>query len=206
MVTVSAPDVEAALSCVARFSDHLGAARIALILRGDLDAWATSKPWVAELPFFGALREWKLERVRDLISALVELGMVARGHSEKPTLSLTDNGRAVLAGNDTCRVELEPESAPGRATQGRLRPSSTALGASDLDAEALALLEALRKWRLETARRTEVPPYVVFHDKTLTEIALRRPTSNPELALVPGIGPAKLERYGPDLLAILGGE
>lgn len=206
MVTVSAPDVEAALSCVARFSDHLGAARIALILRGDLDAWATSKPWVAELPFFGALREWKLERVRDLISALVELGMVARGHSEKPTLSLTDNGRAVLAGNDTCLVELEPESAPGRATQGRLRPSSKALGASDLDAEALALLEALRKWRLETARRTEVPPYVVFHDKTLTEIALRRPTSNPELALVPGIGPAKLERYGPDLLAILGGE
>jgi ATP-dependent DNA helicase RecQ len=129
--------------------------------------------------------------------------VVARGHSEKPTLSLTESGRAVLAGKDSYLVELEPEAAPGRTTSGGRRPISNAVAAGDFNAEALALLEALRQWRLETARRTEVPPYVVFHDKTLAEIAVRRPTSTPELALVPGIGPAKLERYGPDLLAIL---
>jgi superfamily II DNA helicase RecQ len=75
-----------------------------------------------------------------------------------------------------------------------------------LPGEALALLEALRQWRLETARRTEVPPYVIFHDKTLAEIARRQPASTHDLAQVPGVGPAKLERYGTDLLAVLGRE
>jgi ATP-dependent DNA helicase RecQ len=204
MVTIAAADVEAALACVARFSDHLGAARIAVILRGDLDAWAASKPWVAELPFFGALRGWRLDRIRDLVASLVELGMVDRGHSEKPTLSLSENGRAVLAGHDTCLVEMEPESISVHATSGPQRRSPKSASAGDLDAGALVLLEALRQWRLETARRTEVPPYVVFHDKTLEEMARRRPTSTPALSLVPGIGPTKLERYGSDLLAILG--
>ena len=203
-ITVAAPDVEAALAGVARFADHLGAARIALILRGERDAWARSKPWVAELPFFGALREWELERIRDLVSALVELELVARGHSEKPTLSLSENGRAVLARKEICLVELE--LAPGPATSRRRRPSSKGPAGSGLPGEALALLEALRQWRLETARRTEVPPYVIFHDKTLAEIARRRPASTHDLAEVPGVGPAKLERYGTDLLAVLSRE
>jgi len=191
---------------VARFSDHLGATRIAVILRGDIDAWAAAKPWVVELPFFGALRGWRLERIRDLLASLVELGMVDRGHGEKPTLSLSENGRAVLAGHDTGVVELEPESTSVHATSGSKRRAPKSASAGDLDAEARALLEALRQWRLETARRTEVPPYVVFHDKTLEEMARRRPTSTPALSLVPGIGPTKLERYGSDLLAILGSD
>ncbi len=204
MITVAVHDVEAALACVARFADHLGAARIALILRGELDAWARSKPWIAELPFFGALKEWELERVRDLVSALVELGLVARGHSEKPTLSLSENGRAVLARKEIRSVELELPAGPVAAP--RRRSSLRQPSRSGLTGDALALLEALRQWRLATARRTEVPPYVIFHDKTLAEIAQRRPASTHDLAQVPGIGPAKLERYGPDLLAILGME
>ena len=63
--------------------------------------------------------------------------------------------------------------------------------------------EALRRWRLETARRTQVPPYVVFHDRTLAEIARRDPTSTAALATIPGIGPAKLDRYGEAVLAAL---
>jgi superfamily II DNA helicase RecQ len=48
-----------------------------------------------------------------------------------------------------------------------------------------------------------VPAYVVFHNATLAEIAERRPRTLAELALVPGVGPAKLERYGHDVLAAL---
>jgi DNA helicase-2/ATP-dependent DNA helicase PcrA len=62
---------------------------------------------------------------------------------------------------------------------------------------------ALRTWRLERARADEVPPYVVFHNSTLAEIAQRRPTTLAELAGVPGVGPTKLERYGEDVLAAL---
>jgi DNA helicase-2/ATP-dependent DNA helicase PcrA len=62
---------------------------------------------------------------------------------------------------------------------------------------------ALKKWRLERAKSDEIPAYVVFHNSTLAEIAERRPQTIAELASVPGVGPAKLERYGRELLDAL---
>jgi DNA helicase-2/ATP-dependent DNA helicase PcrA len=64
---------------------------------------------------------------------------------------------------------------------------------------------ALKEWRLARARADEVPAFVVFSDRTLAELAARTPRTLAELAAVPGIGPAKLERYGPELLAELAG-
>jgi len=63
---------------------------------------------------------------------------------------------------------------------------------------------ALKRWRLERARADEVPAYVVFHNSTLAEIAGRRPRTMRDLATVPGVGPTKLERYGDDVLSLLG--
>jgi ATP-dependent DNA helicase RecQ len=199
-LTVAPAAVEAAIACVARFKGHLGAARIALILRGQLDAWVTSKPWVKELVSFGALRDWDLERIRDLVSTLVELGVIVRGHGEKPTLSVTHTGVAFLAGEQSLTVELEvgasrPPAKRGRVSNGRI--------AGDLTDDALARFDALRQWRLDTARLAKLPPYVIFHDKTLAEIARSRPTSIADLAAVSGIGPAKLERYGSAVLAAI---
>jgi len=74
---------------------------------------------------------------------------------------------------------------------------------ADPDDPVFALL---KKWRLERARQDEVPAYVVFHNSTLAEIAARRPGSLSDLASVPGVGPAKLERYGEEVLSALGGE
>jgi DNA helicase II / ATP-dependent DNA helicase PcrA len=64
-------------------------------------------------------------------------------------------------------------------------------------------VQALKEWRLARAREDEVPAYVVFNDRTLAELAARTPRTLAELAAIPGIGPAKLERYGPELLARL---
>ena len=197
-LAVAPSDVEAAIACVARFKGHLGAARIALILRGQLDAWATSKPWVQDLAFFGALRDWDVERIRDLVSTLVELGLIVRGHGEKPTLSVSRTGLALLAGEHSVAVELEV--GPSRPAPTRSRVSK-GLTAGDLTGEAVMRFEALRQWRLDAARRARLPPYVIFHDKTLAEIARTRPVSMADLAAIPGIGPAKLERYGAAVLA-----
>lgn len=70
-------------------------------------------------------------------------------------------------------------------------------------AEAPEGFEALKAWRLRRARADEIPAYVVFHNSTLEEIAGRRPQSLAELAAVPGVGPAKLERYGEEVLKLL---
>jgi ATP-dependent DNA helicase UvrD/PcrA len=69
--------------------------------------------------------------------------------------------------------------------------------------EQTPAVQALREWRLARARADEVPAYVVFNDRTLAELAARTPRTLAELSAVPGIGPAKLERYGAELLAQL---
>jgi DNA helicase-2/ATP-dependent DNA helicase PcrA len=69
--------------------------------------------------------------------------------------------------------------------------------------EQTPAVQALREWRLSRARADEVPAYVVFNDRTLAELAARTPRTLAELAAIPGIGPAKLERYGTELLAQL---
>ena len=66
-----------------------------------------------------------------------------------------------------------------------------------------ARFEALRQWRSEVAREHNLPAYVVFHDATLVEIAERRPTTRTGLASIGGVGPAKLDRYAGQVLAVI---
>ena len=75
-----------------------------------------------------------------------------------------------------------------------------------LSREGRVLFEALRRHRLALAREEGVPPYVIASDRTLREIALLQPQSLEELELAHGIGPAKREKYGADLLAVVRGE
>jgi ATP-dependent DNA helicase RecQ len=79
----------------------------------------------------------------------------------------------------------------------------SAIAAGALDPAAKALWDELRTWRLEEARRQELPPYVIFHDSTLTEMARLRPVSLAALAGISGIGRSKLDRYGSTLIAIV---
>ncbi|MGB8004747.1 MAG: ATP-dependent DNA helicase UvrD2 [Gaiellaceae bacterium] len=65
------------------------------------------------------------------------------------------------------------------------------------------LYAALKRWRLQRATADDLPAYVVFHNSTLAEIAGRRPRDLSELSVVPGVGPAKLERYGSDVLGVV---
>jgi len=65
------------------------------------------------------------------------------------------------------------------------------------------VVASLRAWRLEIARHSGVPPYVVLHDVTIEAIASLRPSSLKELLSVPGLGPVKAGRYGPSLLAVV---
>jgi DNA helicase-2/ATP-dependent DNA helicase PcrA len=98
---------------------------------------------------------------------------------------------------------LETARPPRRAAGVRVLPGApmaTAAAAPDD-----ALLEALRRWRRERATADEVPAYVVFHDTTLAEIAEERPRTLPALRRVRGMGPMKLERYGPEILAVIEG-
>ncbi len=102
----------------------------------------------------------------------------------------------------TARRPSAGRSPAGHASTTRVRvlpgaPLATAAPTDD------ALLEALRTWRRDRARDDAVPAYVVAHDSTLTDIADARPRTLPALRRVRGMGPAKLEKYGPEILAVI---
>ena len=86
----------------------------------------------------------------------------------------------------------------GRAAGRSQEPADVAL-----DDEAAPLFEALRTLRGELARADQVPAYVVFPDRTLAEMAVRRPRSLHGLGDIRGVGPAKLEKYGERFLAVI---
>ena len=198
--TVPTADIAAALACLARFDGHLGAARLAALLRGADDAWTRQRGWVTEAPFFGALRAWSTEGVRELLATLIDEGCVQRSSGERPVLSMTALGRAVLDGNSDLEVAIEVVG-----TLQRQLPAGAGSG-EPLAGEDGERFERLRVWRRTTSMAEGVPAYVVFADRTLRELAVRNPATTHALGAVPGIGPAKLAKYGADVLRVLRGE
>ena len=69
--------------------------------------------------------------------------------------------------------------------------------------EEVDLFERLKAWRRVVANRLNLPPYVIFHDKTLWAISRARPSTDDELLAVKGVGQSHIDRYGPDLLQLI---
>jgi len=188
---VAVDAVVAGLAAVARFSGRVGLANVAAVLGGRRTRWSAAQPWVQELPFHGALKKWSDERVRQLLAELVGAGLARQSSGEYPVVELTPAGREAMTSGTLPRLMLPayPATLGGQA------------GApTDVSAETL---DRLRRWRLETARAAGVPAYVVFHDSTLTAIAVARPASLSALLRVPGVGDSKLRRYGEEVLDVL---
>jgi ATP-dependent DNA helicase RecQ len=183
---VPAEAVQAALAATARFSGRVGLANVAAVLGGRRTKWSTAQPWVQELPFHGALNRWKEERIRLLLSGLINAGLARQSSGEYPVVEITSTGRQAL----TART-LPPLTLPVELKTVQPEDVST------------EMLDRLRRWRLETARAAGVPAYVVFHDATLTAIASAKPASMAELLRVSGVGESKLRKYGEELLEII---
>ena len=181
--------VRAALAGAARFSGRIGLVNLAAVLGGRETKWTREHAWVREVPAHNTLPGWSEERVRRLFGELIDVGLVGQTPGQYPMVMLTDLGREVLAGRTEAVVAL-PE----------LPPVAVPATAADADPN---LFERLRRWRTEIARQNGVPPYVVFHDRALAELATRRPADLEQMATVPGVGPAKLARYGDELLLLL---
>jgi len=115
------------------------------------------------------------------------------------SISLTDKCRPILRGEESVLFRKDPM--PRRASRKKKQDLVEKLG----DAEA-TLFERLRQYRLELARANEVPPYTIFHDSTLIEMAELRPQTRDQLAMVGGVGLVKLRKYGEGFLAILQGK
>src|SRR5690606_20998183 len=122
------------------------------------------------------------------------------------SLVLTPKSRGVLRGEVAVALRHDPApSVAGPRTPGEARSRGAGRGrvSAELSGVELELFEGLRGWRKRTADEQGVPPYVIFHDATLRQIAEQRPRALAALARVSGVGATKLERYGPGVLAVM---
>jgi ATP-dependent DNA helicase RecQ len=149
------------------------------------------------LSVYGVGENLSVDAWRGILRQALALGLLTVDLEGYGTLALTEASRAVLKGERT--LMLRPV-ATKRAKASRQR-TTTAAQLDALPPDALARFEHLRAWRGRTAREHNVPAYVIFHDATLREIALRNPDSLDALAEVSGVGARKLEIYGPDVVA-----
>jgi ATP-dependent DNA helicase RecQ len=117
-------------------------------------------------------------------------------------LKLTGSARGVLRGETEVWLREEQEGRRNRAMRARRGNLADASPGPTRGADR-ALLEALRAWRSETARKRGVPAYVVLHDSTLDGIAAVRPATLAGLRGIAGIGDKKLEHYGAELIALI---
>ena len=181
-----------ALSAVVRTGGRFGAMHLVDVLLGR------NTPKVAqhhhdELPTFGVGADLDEQAWRDIIRQLAALSLLRPNPDGHGGLQPTESAREVLRGDR--QLELR-----------RLRPRSkrasvkTRQPAIVLPAGAEPLFDALRALRRRLADEQQVPPYVVFHDATLRTIAATRPTDMPALLAIAGIGAAKAERYGEEVL------
>ncbi|WP_168076658.1 DNA helicase RecQ [Caulobacter sp. SSI4214] len=191
-----------ALSAAHRMGGRFGRGRLIDHLLGKTK---DVTPQEAQLPTFGIGRELSQPAWRDLFDTLIFEGLLREDPNDgRPLIGLGDieGVRQVYRGER--RVALRqmtdaPET--GRAGGGvRKRREGKAL---TIPAENQLLFEALRSWRKEQAQLQHVPPYVIFHDATLAEIAAARPATLAALGKAGGVGQGKLDRYGEAVLKVV---
>lgn len=174
-------EAQMVLSCVKRMGERFGKGLVVQVLSGSKNQKVTQ--WHFEtLSTYGLMKDWRQKDLTDLVEYLTASGYLDAGDGQFPALRLTNSGVAVLKGEENVY---------------RKQPKVRQLETDD------ALFERLRLKRNQLAQAQNLPPYVVFSDQTLRELAQKQPQSRLEMLQIKGVGVNKLDKYGEDFLEIL---
>ncbi len=186
--------VRMALSAALRTGESFGAGHLIDVLTGT----ATDKVRTRrhdELPTFGVGRGTSRAEWQAIFRQMMGRDLLRPDPERHGALRMTDFARPILRGEEAITLR--------RDTIRRTAPAPARALVSDDDAPLLAALKARRRAFAEAAR---VPAYVVFTDRTLIEMAEKRPRTLDEMARIGGVGATKLERYGAAFLEVIAGE
>jgi ATP-dependent DNA helicase RecQ len=186
------------VSCVFRLRESWGVGHVVGVLRGE-ETEKIRERQHDQLSTYGLLKGCTRHDVREWIYQLVAQGFLFQTDDQYPILRLGPRSREVLKGFADVRLRQPAvrKKDPGERRAKREAPVEFN-GEYDRD-----LFQALRAWRREEASERGVPPYVIFSDKTLRELARVRPTTLYELRGIYGIGDAKLEAFGEAVVRVL---
>jgi ATP-dependent DNA helicase RecQ len=188
------------LSCVVKTGQRYGAAHVADVLRGAETARVRQNAHDL-LSVYGLLREHPLAEVRSWIDQLVGLGHLRVADGEYPTLFLSKSGVEVM--HARLAVTLYKPALPAASGTKRTSAARAALQEEAGGTVDEALFEKLRLLRKQLAQERGVPPYLIFNDKTLAQMAAQKPRTVEELLTIKGVGDKKAADLGPAFLAAI---
>jgi ATP-dependent DNA helicase RecQ len=186
------------LSCVYRVGQAFGVAHVTSVLRGE-DTEKVRERGHNRLTTYAILKGHARNELRDLIYQLVSQGYLAQTDDQYPVLHLTEASRDVMRGEATLRLR-QPVVTKKREGERRPRGAARPIEKEPYDHD---LFDRLRTWRRAEAEERGVPPYVIFSDRTLRDLARTRPTTLVQLRDVYGIGDAKLEAFGRAVIDVM---
>jgi len=193
------------LSCVVRTGERFGALYLIDVLRGSKNERIT-RFGHDRLSTYGIGTAFAAWQWRSIIRQLVTRGLLAVDLEGYGGLHLAPAARPVLRGAEKLMLRRDVAATRPKVRR-RKKTAATALlaaGPSELNQVNQRLFESLRELRRVIAAEQGVPPYVIFHDKTLAAMALHRPESPSDFLQISGVGQAKLQRYGDRFLAVIG--
>jgi ATP-dependent DNA helicase RecQ len=188
-----------ALSAAHRLAGRFGRGRLVDHLLGKTKDVSDHE---ASLSTWGIGAELSAQAWRDLVEQLLFEGLLREDPNDgRPLVGIGESEavKRVFRGERRVMIQTRAE-APAKARRARKGREALTLSPSDQP-----LFEALRAWRSGEAKSQHVPPYVIFHDATLAEIATTKPGSRAALAGIGGVGEGKLARYGEEVLAVVAG-
>ena len=183
------------LSAIYRTGERFGQAYVISVLLGEEDERIQNFGH-DQLPTFGVGTEHNRNQWRSLIRQLVARGLINVDIMGHGGMAISTAGRTFLKEKQPLPLRMPPKSeSKKKAARAQIQ-----IDLSDADQSPFDLL---REKRLELAKEQNVPPYVIFHDKTLAEMAAQRPTTNESMAQISGVGKSKLTKYAADFLEVI---
>ncbi|HHE9443093.1 TPA: DNA helicase RecQ [Haemophilus influenzae 10810] len=181
-------DAQKVMSTIYRVGQCFGAHYVIAVLRGMQNQKIIERQH-DKLSVYGIGKDKSKEHWQSVIRQLIHLGFVQQVISElNPTLQLTESAKVILKGEEELELAMPRISSISKIVHNPQRQ-----GVANYDKDLFARLRFLRK---QIADKENIPPYIVFNDATLQEMAQYMPTSNIEMLQINGVGSIKLERFG----------
>lgn len=195
--------VRIALSGVARANGRFGKQMIAAMLAGSQSA-KVIKNRLDQLSTFGLLRAFKQQDILMLLDELQRQNLIQQSDVDRyrPVVQLTSLGGEVMRGTAPLPATFVPPE-PLAAKLGGTAPTDASPAPEAAPGHHSALFDMLRRWRAEKAEEQGLPHYRIVPTSVLELLASRCPTNTVELLTLRGIGPATIDRYGDELLALI---
>lgn len=191
-------DAQKVLSAMARVNESFGINHIIDIVWGADTEKIRSKNHHT-LKTFGVGKNKSKRWWRGIINELIGQQLIYRDSERYNVLRMTESGRKILYGKQPFFIS---EVSVSEGPQSKSAEGPAGHGGSGMDH---SLFDKLKEKRKELARENKVPPYIVFSDKTLSEMARLKPETGDELLTVSGVGEKKLEMYGSHFLPVIRG-